>query len=101
MNKKGLEAFEKGGPYPDGTIIVGGVYEVVTTGEGALNEGKKLFQTYMRKDSRAKEAKDTGGWIFAAFSPDGKLMEKDVKKDCFECHRAVKDSDYVFSKPLK
>jgi hypothetical protein len=98
MNKKGLDAFNKGEAYPEGTIIVGAVYEVVVTPEGAMNEGKKLFHTYMRKDSKAK---DTGGWIFAAFAPDGKLIEKDVKADCFACHTAVKDSDYVFSKPLR
>lgn len=99
MNKKGLEAFKKGKAYPDGSVIVGQVYEVVTTPEGAMSEGKKLFNTYMRKD--AKKAKDTGGWVFAAFAPDGKQIEKDVKKDCFGCHTAVKDSDYVFSKPLQ
>ncbi len=98
MNKKGLEAFKKGEAYPEGAVIVGAVYEVVTTPEGAMNEGKKLFHTYMQKD---KTAKDTGGWKFAAFAPDGKMIEKDVKADCFACHTAVKDSDYVFSKPLK
>jgi hypothetical protein len=98
MNKKGQPAFEKGAAYPDGTIITGAVYEIVTTPEGAMNEGKKLFQTYMRKD---KSAKETGGWVFAAFTPEGKLIQKDVKTDCFACHTAVKDSDYVFSKPLK
>jgi hypothetical protein len=98
MNKKGLPAFEKSAAYPEGTIIVGAVYEVATTPEGAMNEGKKLFHTYMKKD---KSAKETGGWIFAAFTPDGKLIQKDVKTDCFACHTAAKDSDYVFSKPLK
>jgi len=98
MNKKGLAAFEKGSALPEGTIIVGSVYEVLTTPEGAMNEGKKQFFTYMRKD---KSAKDTGGWQFAAFAPDGKPVRKDVKTDCFACHTAVRDSDYVFSKPLK
>jgi hypothetical protein len=98
MNKKGRTAFEKSTAYPEGTIIVGSVYEVVTTPEGAMNEGKKLFFTYMRKD---KSAKETGGWQFAAFAPDGTLVKKDVKTDCFACHTSVKDSDYVFSKPLK
>ena len=97
MNKKALDAFEKGKTYPDGAIIVGSVYEVVTTPEGIINEGKKQFYTYMRKQAAAK---DTGGWVFAAFAPDGKKVEKDVKKDCFECHTAVKDNDYVFSRPL-
>jgi len=98
MNKKGLEAFNKGGPYPDGTIIVDTVYELAEGSGGIVNEGKKLFYPVMKKDSKAK---DTGGWIWAAFSPDGKYIEKDVKKDFFECHTAAKESDYVFSKPLK
>lgn len=98
MNKKGLEAFEKGKPYPAGTVIVGAVYEAATNAEGAINEGKKLFHTFMKKDPKGK---DTGGWIFAAFATDGRKIEKDVKADCFICHSAVKESDYVFSKPLK
>jgi cytochrome P460 len=46
MNKKGLEAFKKGGPYPDGTIIVGKVYEVVTSPAGGMIEGKMLRYSY-------------------------------------------------------
>jgi hypothetical protein len=98
MNKKGLEAFKKGGPYPDGTIIVGKVYEVVTSPAGGMIEGKMLRYSYMKKDMSAKE---TGGWIFAAFSADGKPVQKDVKTACFACHRAAKDTGYVFSKPLE
>jgi hypothetical protein len=101
MNKKGLETFKKGGAYPDGTIIVDAVYEAVMSQGGMINEGKKLFYPVMIKDSKGKEAKETGGWIFAAFDPDGKPIQMDVKKGCFECHASVKDSDYVFSKPLK
>jgi hypothetical protein len=59
MNNNGLEAFNKGGPYPDGTIIVDAVHELVEGGGGILNEGKKLFYPVMKKDSKAK---DTGGW---------------------------------------
>jgi len=98
MNKIGLAAFKKGGPYPDGAIIVGKVYEVVTSPVGGMIEGKMLRYSYMKKDRYAKE---TGGWIFAAFSRDGKLMQKDVKTACFACHMAAKDSGYVFSKPLE
>jgi cytochrome P460 len=98
LNKTGEAAFEKGTAYPTGTIFIGRVYEAETTPDGALNEGKMLFQTYMKKDPSAK---DTGGWIFAAFTPDGKQIPKDPKTDCFACHTPAKDSDYVFSKPLK
>jgi len=98
MNEIGLAAFKKGGPYPDGTIIVGKVYEVVTSPVGGMIEGKRLRYSYMKKDLSAKE---TGGWIFAAFSADGKFVQKDVKTACFACHMAARDSGYVFSKPLE
>ncbi len=98
MNKKGLAAFKTGAPYPEGTIIVGKVYEVVTSPIVGMTEGKMLRYSYMRKDLSAKE---TGGWIFAVFSPDGRFIKKDEKTACFACHMAAKDSDYVFSKPLE
>lgn len=101
INKKGLETFNKGGTYPDGTIIVDAVYDAVMSEGGIINEGKKLFYPVMIKDSKSNKAKETGNWIFAAFDPDGKSMQMDVRKGCFECHTAAKDSDYVFSKPLK
>ena len=97
MNQKGLAAFEKGGPYPDGTVIVDAVYEVVDSG-GILNEGKHAFYPVMKKNAKMKE---TGGWEWYAFDPDGARLEKDPKKDCLVCHESAKDSDYVLSKPLK
>lgn len=57
--------------------------------------GERRRVVYMKKD---KTAKDTGGWHYAAFDPDGKYLQKDVKKECYDCHTAVKDSDYIFSK---
>jgi hypothetical protein len=101
MNNKGLEAFKKGGAYPDGTVIVDALYEAIEGLGGILNEGKKLGYPVMKKASKAADAKETGGWIFALFNADGQLLEKDVKKECFECHKAAKDSDCVFSRPLK
>jgi hypothetical protein len=97
INNKGVEAFEKGAKYPDGTVIFDAVYELKQD-EAVLNEGKLAFFPVMKKNSKMTE---TGGWEWAAFSPDGKLLDKDPKKDCFSCHEAMKDSDYVFSKPLK
>ncbi len=98
MNEPGKQAFEKGRTLPESTEIVGAVYEAMISPEGIINEGKKEFYTYMKKDALAE---DTGGWQFAAFAPDGRQLEMDVKNGCFACHLAAKDSDYVFSKPLK
>ncbi len=95
VNKKGLETLKKGGMYPERTIFVGVFYDVVTEQDSSINQGKKLFYVLMKKDKMAKE---TGGWKYAAFDAEGKYLEKDVKKECYECHTAAKDSDYIFSK---
>lgn len=95
VNRKGLETLKKGGLYPEDTTFVGVFYDVVTEKDGSINQGKKLFYVLMKKDSRAA---DTGGWRYAAFDPDGKYLQKDVKKECYDCHTAAKDSDYIFSK---
>ena len=65
---------------------------------GILNEGKRAFFPVMKKNSKMTE---TGGWEWYAFSADGKMLDKDPKKDCLSCHEGAKDSDYVLSKPLK
>lgn len=95
VNQKGLDILKKGGMYPEGTIFIGVFYDVVTEKDGSINQGKKLFYVFMRKE---KTALDTGGWRYAAFDADGKYLQKDVKKECYECHTAAKDSDYIFSK---
>ncbi len=95
VNKKGLDTLKKGGMYPEGTIFIGAFYDVVKEKDESVHQGKKLFYVYMKKDATAK---DTGGWRYAAFDPAGKYMEQDVKKECYNCHTAMKDSDYIFSK---
>ncbi len=95
VNKKGLDILKKGGKYPEGTIFIGAFYDVITEQDGSIHQGKKLFYVYMKKD---KSAADTGGWRYAAFDADGKYLKKDVKKECYGCHAAVKDSDYIFTK---
>jgi hypothetical protein len=97
INDTGAAAFAKGEKYPDGTIIVDAVYQIADDG-GILNEGKRAFFPVMKKNSKMK---DTGGWEWAAFGPDGTKLDKDPKKNCLSCHDSVKDADYVFSKPLK
>jgi Cytochrome P460 len=97
MNKIGIAAFKKGEKYPDGSVIVDAVYEIKYS-NGIINEGKRVFFPVMRKNSKMTE---TGGWEWYAFSADGKMLDKDPKKDCLFCHESAKDSDYVLSKPLK
>jgi hypothetical protein len=98
INETGWETFKNQGPfpYPEGTIFLGAVYKVEQDGE-LYNEGSGAVYTIMKKDSAAEE---TGGWLFASFTPDGKPVEQDVKTACFSCHQPLKDRDHVFSSPL-
>jgi hypothetical protein len=104
MNDKGLPTFSKSQgkvTYPDGTIILGRVYDVVLRDDAGFEEGKLLAYTYMEKDKDNPMTKVTGGWIFAKFSPDGKRMDINPAADCFPCHAPLSQSDFVFSDPLK
>ncbi len=96
VNKKGLEAYKKGGPFPDGTVIVFDLLEA-NIDQGAYVEGPRKFIGVMQKDS--KKFKETGGWGFDAFEKDTKnSFVKDGGKGCYDCHLGQKEKDYVFSK---
>lgn len=94
-NPGALEAQRTGKPYPKGAAFVVSFYEVTTDG-AMLSQGKKIMDATMKKDDAAKQ---TGGWWFNAFGPDGKPLGFDVVKGCYECHAGgAKNSDLVFSK---
>lgn len=89
-----LKAIRSGGAYAEGAQLAVSFYEVVADGP-MLSQGKKLMDTFMRKDAAAKS---TGGWRFEASGPDGKPLAIDVAKACYECHAAgAKTTDLVFS----
>jgi len=94
-NDKALPTLKEGGTYKEGSAFVVSFYDVVTEG-GATVQGKKLQDVLMVKD---KKAAKTGGWIYAAFGPDGKSLDIDPVKACYECHvQGAKKTDFIFSK---
>ena len=94
-NKAALPSLKKGGTFKEGSVMVISFYDVVVDG-GMTTQGKKLMDAYMKKE---KSAVKTGGWVYAAFGPDGKAKAIDPIKDCFDCHAAgAKNTDYVFHK---
>ena len=93
-NVGALKTLKSGGTYKDGAVFVDSLHEVEVK-DGIQTVGKKMAALVMIKDMKADK---TGGWIFAKFGPDGKAMQIDQVKDCFECHTPVKDSDFVFQK---
>ncbi|MBI4389075.1 MAG: cytochrome P460 family protein [Nitrospinae bacterium] len=94
-NSKAAEAAQAGGTYADGSSFVGIFHDVVDNG-GIMSQGKRMKYVVMTRDARQK---DTGGWTFEAFDPDGKTqLVKDPKAECFQCHTQVANQQFVFSK---
>jgi len=95
LDKKAMKAYQAGGTYPEGSRFVAVNYSIKEEG-GKQVEGKKTMIVLMQKDKRQKAS---GGWLFAGFSPDGKLSGLDPVKDCYQCHlKEAKDTDLVISK---
>ncbi len=94
-DKKALKAYKSGGPYPEGSRFIVVNYNIKEAG-GKPVEGKKNMIVLMKKDRKYKE---TGGWLFAGFTPEGKASGIDPVSNCYECHlKEAKDRDLVISK---
>lgn len=64
----------------------------------AIQEGARKFTGVMEYD--ADRFADTGGWGFEAFAGDSRTerVVDDGGVSCYECHQAVEEAGYVFSK---
>jgi hypothetical protein len=92
-------------PFPDGTAIARLAWSFDASEENNKTFGRrqsfvaghpKNGVQFMVKD--ATKYASTGGWKYAQFD-DGKPLTDAAKlQSCFECHRAVKDRDYVFTR---
>jgi hypothetical protein len=40
----------------------------------------------------------TGGWRYSQFDDGKPLTDKAMLQSCFDCHQAIKDRDYVFTR---
>ncbi len=96
VNKVGLQALKAHGPFADGSVLV---FDLLQNddADGAYTEGARKVVAVMQKD--AKKYKDTGGWGFQAFKGGnpGEAIVSDPAGQCFNCHQAQKNSDFVFS----
>jgi len=91
-DKKAMQGYQAGNAFPEGSRIVVEFYNIK---DNPAVDGPKNMVVLMQKDKRHKE---TGGWLFAGFSADGKPSGIDPLKNCFDCH--LKDAahkDYVIS----
>ncbi|MBI1921716.1 MAG: cytochrome P460 family protein [Geobacter sp.] len=95
VDKKAMPAYKAGKGYPEGSRFVVVFYNIKEEG-GKPVKGKKNMIVLMKRDKKFKE---TGGWQFAGFGPDGKPSMIDPVKNCFECHeKDAKDREYVISR---
>jgi hypothetical protein len=95
VDKKAMKAYKAGGTYPEGSQFVVVQYSIKDEG-GKPVKGKKSMVVLMRKDKKQKE---TGGWLFAGFTPEGKPSGVDPVKNCCECHQKDAQAvDLVISK---
>ena len=95
VDNKAIKTYKNGGIYPEGSRFVVVQYAIKEDG-GKPVEGKKKMIVLMKKEKKSKE---TGGWQFAGFNPDGTPGGIDTVKNCFECHlEKAKATDFVISK---
>ncbi len=82
--------------YENGDVLILEFNEIENETDGIV-KGEVNWIAVMVKDSSATK---TGGWRFAAYDGKTKQLkgEVDPVTGCFNCHTAVKDRDYVFSK---
>lgn len=85
-------------PWPNGAVLAKVAWKESTHPNwpqaivpGALEKAEAMI-----KDS--KKYASTGGWGFAYWEGKKLVMHEEAKaKECFACHTAVKDHDYVFT----
>lgn len=91
-------------PWPDGAILAKIVWKQKTHAHFATAQvpGDFVHTEIMVKDSTKYAS--TGGWGFARWvgatlAPYGQNAE--FAQECFSCHGAAKESDWVFTAPVK
>lgn len=91
-DKKAMQGYRTGNRFAEGSTIIVDFFNIKQ--DPAL-DGPKNMIVLMRKDKRAKQ---TGGWIFAGYGPDGKPSELDPVSTCFGCHQKdASQRDFVIS----
>jgi len=106
-NDIAIKAYREGKlPFPEGAIVGRIAWSHVSSEENNKTFGRdqsfvagsptEFYLQFMVKDSK-KFAK-TGGWGYSSFDKDGKPTDEAAMKNCFPCHQAIKDRDFIFTK---
>ena len=109
-NDTAIAAYREGNTssYPDGTIIARLAWSFDASEENNKTFGRrqsfvaghpKNGVQFMVKDS--KRYASTGGWHYSQFDGGKPLTDAAALKSCFDCHKAVENRDYVFTRYAK
>ncbi|GAA0541930.1 cytochrome P460 family protein [Chitinophaga japonensis] len=87
-------------PWPNGTIFAKAAWKELQDADGQVRTGEFWQVEFMIKDD--KKYADTKGWGWARWrgpqlAPYGKHLL--FTTECVNCHRPMKDKDYVFTIP--
>jgi cytochrome P460 len=95
-NPEAERALVKGGTFPDGSVLVFDLLEAKDE-NGAWVEGPRKLVGVMKKDR--KRFGDLGGWGFEGFKGDSRTerLVTDARGQCFGCHQAQRNNDFVYS----
>ncbi len=106
-NDIAIKAYREGKlPFPEGAIVGRIAWGYVASEENNKAFGREqsfvagpptdFYLQFMVKDSKKYAA--TGGWGYSSFGKDGTPTDAAAMTNCFPCHQAVQDRDFVFSK---
>ncbi|ATL75955.1 cytochrome P460 [Chryseobacterium piperi] len=88
-------------PWPNGTVFAKTAWKQEVEEDGNISTGEFIQVEFMVKD--AQKYSKTKGWGWGRWKgndlkPYGD--HADFDKECVECHRPMKNQDYVFTPPL-
>ena len=93
----------KTNPWPNGSILGKIVWKdsIHKYWQAATVPGKLIHTEFMFKDT--KKYKKTGGWGYARWLGKNKKSYGGVsaEQECYQCHLKVKNTDLVFTRPVK
>lgn len=107
-NEAALASAKDGVPLDSGSVLTMEVYkakldaseEPIMGSDGFFEQGDLAGVVVMEsQDGFGADYPDelrNGNWEYAIFKGDGSRMEKETTA-CFECHKPLHDTDYVFS----
>jgi len=91
----------KNNPYPDGAILAKVVWHQKALSNGVIVPGKFSHIEFMIKNE--EQFSETEGWGWARWKGESLLphgVTPLVASECINCHKPVRQTDFVFTKPF-